>query len=162
MTKKSGTKKKKKICFHKQKRVKKIKGLAILKFEKINFTAIKILFFFFGGGEMQILIKYQYLVSFLLVRKNYRSSRLEVFYKKVFLEIPQNSHLCESLFYNKVSGLRPATLLKRRFWHRCFSVNLMKPLRAPFIYRTPLVAVSKTTNTVLVACTIIITLSHYI
>ena len=29
-------------------------------------------------------------------------------------------HLCQSLLFNKVAGLRPATLLKRRLWHRCF------------------------------------------
>ena len=28
--------------------------------------------------------------------------------------------------------LRPATLLKRRLWHRCFPVNLVKFLRTPF------------------------------
>ena len=32
---------------------------------------------------------------------------------------------------------RPATLLKKRLWHRCFPVNFVKVLRTPF-YRTPL------------------------
>ena len=41
-------------------------------------------------------------------------------------------HLCQSLFLNKVSGLRPATLLKKRLWHRCFPVNFVKFLRTPF------------------------------
>ena len=40
-------------------------------------------------------------------------------------------------FFNKVAGLKPATLLKKRLWHRCFLVNFEKFLRAPF-YRTPL------------------------
>ena len=33
-------------------------------------------------------------------------------------------HLCSSLFFNKVAGLslQPATLLKKRLWHRCFPV----------------------------------------
>ena len=35
-------------------------------------------------------------------------------------------HLCYSLFFNKVAGLRVATLLKKRFWHRYFSVNFAK------------------------------------
>ena len=35
-------------------------------------------------------------------------------------------HLCQSLFFNKVAGLRPATLLKKRLWHRCFPVNFAK------------------------------------
>ena len=53
-------------------------------------------------------------------------------------------HLCQSLFFNKVSGLRRAsllkkrlTLLKKRLWHRRFPVNFAKLLRNLF-YRTPL------------------------
>ena len=42
----------------------------------------------------------------------------------------------ESLF-NKVASLSPATLLKKRLWHRCFPVNFSKFLRTPF-YRTTL------------------------
>ena len=41
-------------------------------------------------------------------------------------------HLCQSFFFNKVPALRPATLLKRRIWHRCFPVNFVKFLRTPF------------------------------
>ena len=42
-------------------------------------------------------------------------------------------HLCQSLFFNKVAGLRPATLLKERLWHRCFSANFTKFLKLPFL-----------------------------
>ena len=45
-------------------------------------------------------------------------------------------HLCQSFFFNKVGGLRPATLLKKRPWHRCFAVNFAKFLRAPFLQNT--------------------------
>ena len=31
--------------------------------------------------------------------------------------------LCQSLFFRKVTGLRSATLLKKRLWHRSFPVN---------------------------------------
>ena len=41
-------------------------------------------------------------------------------------------HLCRSLFFNTVAALRPATLLKKRLWHRCFHVNFAKFLRTPF------------------------------
>ena len=41
-------------------------------------------------------------------------------------------HLCQGLFFNKVAGLRPAILLKKRLWHRCFSMNFAKVLRTPF------------------------------
>ena len=50
-------------------------------------------------------------------------------------------HLCWSLF-NKVIGLRPATLLKKRLQRRCFPVNFVKFLQAPFLYRTHPVAAS--------------------
>ena len=55
--------------------------------------------------------------------------------KKVFLQISQKftgKHLCQSLFLNKVAGVRPATLLKKRLWHRYFPVNFAKLLRTPF------------------------------
>ena len=45
-------------------------------------------------------------------------------------------HLCKSFFFNKVAGLRPATLLKKRLWHRCFLVNFAKFLRTPFLQNT--------------------------
>ena len=41
-------------------------------------------------------------------------------------------HLCWSLYFNKVAGLRPVTLLKKRLQHRCFPVNFAKFLRTPF------------------------------
>ena len=42
-------------------------------------------------------------------------------------------HLCQSLFFNQVAGLRPATLLKKRLWHRRFPVNLAKFLKTPIL-----------------------------
>ena len=41
-------------------------------------------------------------------------------------------HLCQSLFFNKIAGLRPATLSKKKLWHRCFPVNFVEFLRTPF------------------------------
>ena len=58
---------------------------------------------------------------------------------KMFLEISQNSqeNTCARVsFFNKVAGLRPATLLKKRLWHRCFAVNFAKFLRTPFLQNT--------------------------
>ena len=55
-----------------------------------------------------------------------RSSSPEVFCKKGVLRNFvkfTGKRLCQSLFLNKVSGLRPATLLEKRLWHRCFPVN---------------------------------------
>ena len=45
-------------------------------------------------------------------------------------------HLCQILFFNKVAGLRPATLLKKRLSHRCFLVNFAKFLILPFLQNT--------------------------
>ena len=42
-------------------------------------------------------------------------------------------HLCQSLFFNKVAGLRPTTIFKTKLWHRCFPVNFAIVLRTVFI-----------------------------
>ena len=55
-----------------------------------------------------------------------RSSRQEVFYEKGVLRNftkLTGKHLCQSLFFNKVAGLR----------HRCFPVNFAKFLRTSFL-----------------------------
>ena len=43
--------------------------------------------------------------------------------------------LCQSLLYNKVAGLRPATLLQKRLLHRSFPVNFAKFLRTTFFIK---------------------------
>ena len=45
-------------------------------------------------------------------------------------------HLCQSLFFNKVAGLRDATLLKKRLWHSWFPASFAKFVRTPFIQKT--------------------------
>ena len=42
-------------------------------------------------------------------------------------------HLFQSLFFTKDAGLRPAILLNRRLWRRCFPVSFAKFLRTPFL-----------------------------
>ena len=42
-------------------------------------------------------------------------------------------------------SVKPATLFKKRLWHRCFPANFTKFLRTPFL-RTPLVAASVVTK----------------
>ena len=60
---------------------------------------------------------------------NSKSSRPELFCKKDilwnFAKFTGND-LCQSLFF------RPATLLKKSLWHRCFPMNFTKFLRIPF------------------------------
>ena len=64
--------------------------------------------------------------------------------KKVFLTFFQNSkeNTCARDLFNKVAGLRSATLLKKSLWHRCFPMNFVQFLRTFFSYRSPLVAAS--------------------
>ena len=66
---------------------------------------------------------------------SFRSSRSEVFFEKgVFKNFAKftGKYLCQSLFVNKISGLRPATLLKKKLWHKGFPVSFMKFLRTSF------------------------------
>ena len=66
----------------------------------------------------------------------FRSSRPEVFCKKgVIRNFAKftGKHLCQSLFLNKYSGLRPENFLKKRLWYRCFSVNFAKFLKTLFL-----------------------------
>ena len=70
-----------------------------------------------------------------IVTLRFQKQPPEVFYKK---SVRRNftkftvKHLRQSLFFNKVAGLRPATLLKKRLWYGCFPVNFVKLLRTPF------------------------------
>ena len=65
-----------------------------------------------------------------------RSSCPEAFYEKVVLRNFAKftgKHVYQSLFFNNVAGLRSATLLKKRLWHRRFTVNFSKLLIIPFL-----------------------------
>ena len=44
--------------------------------------------------------------------------------------------MCQSLFFNKVAGRRPAIIFKKSLWQRCFPVNFAKFLRTPFLQNT--------------------------
>ena len=48
----------------------------------------------------------------------------------------KGKRMCQRFFFNKVTGLRPATLLKTRLWHWCFHVNFAKFPRTPFLQNT--------------------------
>ena len=79
-----------------------------------------------------------FLRNLMFINDDYmlKSSISEVFYKKGVLRNFtkfKGKHLCQSLFFNKVTGLRPATLLKERLWHKSFPVNFVKFLKTPFL-----------------------------
>ena len=66
----------------------------------------------------------------------YRSSRPKLFCRKDVLKNFAKfgrKDLCQSLCFNKAAGHRPATLLKRRLWYRCFPVNFVKFLQISFL-----------------------------
>ena len=73
------------------------------------------------------------LVSLLLTLK--RSSRQEVFCEKgvlrKFAKHRKTPVRVSFLIKLQASGLRPAALLKKSLWYRCFPVNFAKFLRAP-------------------------------
>ena len=67
-----------------------------------------------------------------------RSSPWWTSIKRVFLKILQNSleNTCFRVFFNKVVGINPGTLLKNILLHRCFPVNFTKFLRTSFSQNT--------------------------
>ena len=64
--------------------------------------------------------------SWKLLNTFAKSSILDV---DLDLNMSLHRRFCSICFWK---NLRPATLLKKRFWHRCFSVNFAKFLRTPF------------------------------
>ena len=71
--------------------------------------------------------------------ENLRSSRSQMFFKIGVLKnfsMFAKKHLCSSLFLIKLGPWRPAFLLKKRFQHRCFPVNIAKFLRTAFLWNT--------------------------
>ena len=82
----------------------------------------------------RLVIYFHVSIDFSTKKEISRSSRPEVSCKKgVLRNFPKftGKHLSQSLFFNKVAG-SPATLLRKRLWHRCFPVNFAKFLRTFF------------------------------
>ena len=69
------------------------------------------------------------LAKHINISKQNRSIHPEAFCKKGALKyftIFVRKHLCQNLLFNKVGGLKPATLSKKRTRYRCFPVNFTK------------------------------------
>ena len=78
-------------------------------------------------------------VEMAFARKKNRSSNQRCSFKNGVLRNFTKfagKDLCQSLFFNKVVGLSPATLLNKRLWHKCFPVNFAKFLRTTFLQNT--------------------------
>ena len=98
-----------------------------------------------SGGCFCMLIRIYLLIlrlqlfRFQTIQIPYRSSRPDMFCEKGVLRNFvkfRGKHLCQGLFFNKVPGLRTATLLKTRPWHRYFLINSVEFLRTPFCQNT--------------------------
>ena len=79
-----------------------------------------------SSNECYIIIDFYTLITYtfcITYTYNYQKQPLEVSCKvKSCINFAKftGKHLCQSLFFNKVAGLRPAILLKKRLWHKCF------------------------------------------
>ena len=73
--------------------------------------------------------------SLYLFRSSHRRCSVRKGVLRIFTKFTGND-LCRGLFFNRVAGHRPAALLKRRLWYRCFPMNFAKFVRTPFSQNT--------------------------
>ena len=81
---------------------------------------------FLLDGSQWVLIQFSPVKQMLMLRYNQKQPP-EVFYKKSVLKKISKftgKYLCQSLF--SIKSVRPATLLKKKSRHRCFSMNFVK------------------------------------
>ena len=82
---------------------------------------------------------YTTMITMYIETRLYRSSHsrcsVEKGVLKKFTKFAEK-HLCQALFFNKVAALNPATLLKKRLWHRVF-YWILKNFKEHLFYRTP-------------------------
>ena len=111
-------------------------------------------FFFFCSHRSGVFRVFQFLLKTAIHPRGHFLTHPSILYRLMrFLQIARSSHrkcsvkkgflrnfakftgkqLCQNLFFDKVAGLRPATLLKKRLWHRRFPVNFAKFLKIPFL-----------------------------
>ena len=85
-------------------------------------------------GDMLLTIQHD-LSNSTILRNSYQMCSMK---RGVFRNFSKftGTHLCQSPFFSKVEGLRSATLLKKRLWHRCVPMNLANFLRIPFLENT--------------------------
>ena len=82
---------------------------------------------------------HNYLLISLFTLQQFRSSHPRCSVKKGALRNFakfSGKHLCQSLFFYKVAGIRPSTLFIKKLWHSCFPVNFAKFLGTPFLQNT--------------------------
>ena len=75
--------------------------------------------------DTRSIILFFLLLTYVTSSTIFRSSHRRYSIRKGVLKSSRKftgKHQCQSLFFNKVAGLRTATLLKKRLGHRCFPV----------------------------------------
>ena len=93
----------------------------------------------FNSNLVKQVLFQKHLGVYLDGRLDFTKQPLKVFFKKGVLKIFvkfTGMHLCQTLFFNKVTGLMSATVLKRRFQYSCFSQNFVKFLRTCLLQNT--------------------------
>ena len=93
--------------------------------DNYSFTLVM---YFFSSFSLQLQTK-------TIIRSSHRRCSVKKGVLKNFTKFT-GKHLFQSLLFNNVAGLMPATLLKNRLWRRCFPVNFVKILRTPFLQNT--------------------------
>ena len=83
---------------------------------------------------MNALVK-KNLIRKYITRSNHQKCSIKKGVIRNFVKLT-GKHMCQSIFFNKVAGLRYATLLKKRLWHMCFLVNFARFLRTAFLQNT--------------------------
>ena len=122
------------------------KDMVSLNYKKLNISWQNILFSIFVSKTTFSEItnfcwKFLLVTLLILLWLHERLSKQlsQLLYKKsvfkIFAKFARR-HLCQSLFFNKVAGLKSSTLLKKMLWHRCFPVNFVKFLRTSFLWNT--------------------------
>ena len=67
---------------------------------------------------------------------NYRSSHRRCSVRKGVLKKSSQENTCARVFFLIKLQTKPATLLKKRLWHRSFPANYVKFLKTPFLQNT--------------------------
>ena len=90
---------------------------------------------FFFRTPLDDCFRTQLITSFLGGLSQYRSSHRCSMKEGVLRNLAKftGKHLCQSLFFNKAAGLRPAFSLKEKLWYRCFPVNFCKIFKNTFL-----------------------------
>ena len=113
--------------------------ISMIKLFYLKSKWLKAVYYFHPKLHQRYLIKswilFRNLFAFRLGRSSQRGCSMKKYVLKNLAKFAEK-HLRSSLFFNKVAGLMPATLLKKRLQHRCFPVNFAKFLRTPFLQNT--------------------------